>query len=260
MTKKDIREWHTGDGVGELPDELKIKRLVLQSPRPLMAGMCIGLAIVLWAARASGADGADKTLSPYFSVETSDTNAVAFPLRSTDVSVNISGVIAEVAVKQLYANMGSGAIDAVYIFPASTRSAVHGMTMRIGDRTIEAKVLERAEARQQFEKAKSEKKSAALLEQQRPNVFQMNIGRVLPGDEVEIELRYTEHLVPEKGIYEFVYPTVVGPRYSNQRESEAKDSEKWIANPYLKKGHPGAHGIPHLSKHQWRSAADVCCL
>ncbi|MDA0810960.1 MAG: VIT domain-containing protein [Verrucomicrobia bacterium] len=238
MTKKDIREWHTCDGVGDLPDELKINRLVQQLLRPLILGIGVGLAIVMWAARASGADGADKTLSPYFSVETSDANAVAFPLRSTDVSVIISGVMAEVTVKQLYANMGSGVIDAVYIFPASTRSAVHGMTMRIGDRTIEAKVLERGEARQEFEKAKSEKKTAALLEQQRPNVFQMNIGRVLPGDEVEIELRYTEHLVPEEGTYEFMYPTVVGPRYSNQRESEAKDSEKWIANPYLKKDIP----------------------
>ncbi|MCB1099081.1 MAG: VWA domain-containing protein [Verrucomicrobiae bacterium] len=222
--------------------------------------MLVSLVIVLWAARASGADGGDKTLSPYFSVETRDANAAAFPLRSTDVAVNISGVIADVTVRQLYANLGGGAIDAVYIFPASTRCAVHGMTMRIGGRTIEAKVMERAEARKEFEKAKSEKKSAALLVQQRPNVFQMNIGRVLPGDEIEIELHYTEHLVPEKGIYEFVYPTVVGPRYSNQRESEVAASEKWIANPFLKKGTtaPTAFHIS-ASVHGGMPLASVAC-
>ena len=53
----------------------------------------------------------------------------------------------------------------------------------------------------------------SLLEQQRPNVFQMNVANILPGDIINVELKYTELLVPEEGVYEFVYPTVVGPRY-----------------------------------------------
>ena len=99
-----------------------------------------------------------------------------------------------------------------------------------------AKIQEREEARRQYEQAKQEGKSASLLEQQRPNVFQMNIANILPGDVIQVELKYTELLVPTNGLYEFIYPTVVGPRYSNQPEAEAPPSAKWVENPYLGQG------------------------
>jgi len=97
------------------------------------------------------------------------------------------------------------------VFPTSTRAAVHAMKMTIGTRIITAKIEERKKAREDYEKAKSEGKTASLLEQQRPNVFQMNVANILPGDEIKVELSYTELLAPEDNVYEFVYPTVVDP-------------------------------------------------
>ena len=44
-------------------------------------------------------------------------------------------------------------------------------------------------------------------------MFQMNVANILPGDDVQVELRYTELVAPTEGRYEFVFPTVVGPRY-----------------------------------------------
>ena len=79
-------------------------------------------------------------------------------------------------------------------------------------------------------------KSASLLEQQRPNVFQMNVANIMPGDIIKVELSYTELLVPEDSVYEFVYPTVVGPRYSNQPAETAAAQDKWVANPYTHQG------------------------
>ncbi len=64
----------------------------------------------------------------------------------------------------------------------------------------------------------------------------MNVANILPGDEVKVELSYTELLVPTDGVYEFAYPTVVGPRYSNRPESAAPAAEQWIKNPYLPEG------------------------
>ena len=40
-------------------------------------------------------------------------------------------------------------------------------------------------------------------------------------------------LVPTDGIYEFVYPTVVGPRYSSDKESGARNGDKFVKTPYL---------------------------
>ena len=48
----------------------------------------------------------------------------------------------------------------------------------------------------------------------------MRVGNILPGDRIEVELRYTELLVAEERVYEFVFPTVVGPRYAATREDE----------------------------------------
>ncbi len=177
----------------------------------------------------------DQTLSPYFFVKSEDPDVDQLPLLSTSARVSIAGVIADVVVHQVYKNSGRSPIEALYVFPASTRAAVYAMKMTIGERTIQARIKEREAARKAYEQAKSEGKTASLLEQQRPNVFQMNVANIMPGDSIVVEMKYTELLVPTEAIYEFVYPTVVGPRYSNQKASEAKDN-KWVANPYLKEG------------------------
>ncbi|MBT8371114.1 MAG: VWA domain-containing protein, partial [Deltaproteobacteria bacterium] len=178
----------------------------------------------------------DNTLSPYFFIENGDPSLDQFPLKETNVVVNINGVIADVVITQKYANSGSRPLNARYIFPASTRASVHGMKMVIGEEVINAEIKERQSAQNEFDAAQKQGKSASLLKQQRPNVFSMNVANIMPGDEIDIALHYTELLVPTDGTYEFVYPTVVGPRYSNQSEADAPKTDRWIKNPYLKQG------------------------
>jgi Ca-activated chloride channel family protein len=181
------------------------------------------------------AETEDKTLSPYFFVKSDDPETDQLPLKSTSAEVNIAGVIADVRISQVYKNEGKNVLEAIYVFPASTRAAVYDMKMKIGEREIFAIIQEKQQARQTYEQARQEGKTASLLEQMRPNVFQMNVANIMPGDVIEVELKYTEFLVPELSVYEFVYPTVVGPRYSNQTEESAPD-DTWISNPYLNEG------------------------
>jgi len=188
-------------------------------------------------------EDANHTLSPYFFVKTDDPTVDQLPLKSTKADVRVAGVIADVMVTQVYKNEGKKPLEAIYIFPASTRAAVYGMKMTIGERTLVATIKEREEARRTYEEAKQQGKSASLLEQQRPNVFQMNVANILPGDVIQVELKYTELLLPTDGIYEFIYPTVVGPRYSNQSASGAPPSEKWVENPYLRQGKPPTYSF-----------------
>lgn len=178
---------------------------------------------------------ADKTLAPYFVVK-GDPSVDHLPLKDTRVDIAVSGVIADVKVVQTYRNEGSRPINAAYVFPASTRAAVYSMRMRIGDRVIVAKIKEREAAKQEFDAAKKEGKSASLLEQDRPNVFSMSLANIMPQDQIEIELRYTELLVPTEGVYEVIYPTVVGPRYSSQTESSAPKQDGFVKSPYLRQG------------------------
>jgi Ca-activated chloride channel family protein len=185
----------------------------------------------LWAE----AEESDRTASPYFFVQSSDPGIDRLPLKSNIVDVNISGVIADVTVTQVYKNEGNRAIEAIYIFPASTKAAVYGMKMQVGERTILAKIKKKEEARQEYQMAKDAGQSASLLEQHRPNVFQMSVANILPQDIIKVELKYTELLVPTDAIYQFVFPTVVGPRYVSGQEDNSQ-FETWTANPYLQEG------------------------
>ena len=168
-----------------------------------------------------------EPLSPYFQIH-GDQRTDVFPLKETHAKVEISGTIAQVTLTQTYTNDGENPIDATYIFPASTGSAVNGMTMTIGERVLIARIERKENAREVFEKAKSENKSASLVSQQRPNLFQMEVARIMPGDEVKLSLRYSELITPVSGIYEFVIPTAIGPRYS--RGGKVEDFAK---NPFL---------------------------
>jgi len=185
---------------------------------------------------AQAAEDADATRSPYFFVKGDDRSVDQLPLKATSAKVAIAGVIADVKVTQVYRNTGTKALEAIYIFPGSTRSAVYGMTMTVGGRVLKAQIKEREQARADYEQAKTQGRSASLLEQHRPNVFQMNVANILPGDEIRVELSYTELLVPTEGTYAFVYPTVVGPRYAGRAGTDSSTGEAWVGNPYTHAG------------------------
>lgn len=191
---------------------------------------------VLLTARPAGAQEAPgprlKTESPYFFVKSDAPDTDRLPLKGTEVNVRVSGVIADVTVTQTYRNEGQRAIEAKYVFPGSTKAAVSGLNVRLGDRLITAQIREKQQALIEYDTAKKEGKTAALLEQHLPNVFQMNVANILPNDEVKVELRYTELLVPNAGNYQFVFPTVVGPRYNSPASENA--NAKWVAQPVLR--------------------------
>ncbi|ODM03405.1 VIT and vWA domain-containing protein [Eisenbergiella tayi] len=210
--------------------------------RKMKHRLCILFTLLLFFAHSTTICGAqydddtDATLAPYFLIDGMDTATDSFPLKETNVSVNINGIFAETFVTQTYSNEGQDPINASYVFPASSRVTIHGMKMEIGDEIITAKIKEKEEARHDYEQAKSEGKSASLLEQQRPNVFTMDVANVMPGDIIRIELHYTEMITPTDGIYQFVFPTVVGPRYTSPSVPKSLKAETWIASPFLRLG------------------------
>ena len=138
----------------------------------------------------------------------------ACPLKHTNVEAEISGFLSRVKVTQEFENNFSEKIEAVYVFPLPQNAAVDDMTMRIGNRTVRGKILKREEAREVYEAAKSNGQIASLLDQGRPNIFTQAVANILPNEKIKIEISYVETLKYEDGAYEFVFPMVVGPRYT----------------------------------------------
>ena len=207
-------------------------------PAPLRALLPLVALALMTAPAAAEQKTVDKSDSPYFFVPNADPGVDALPLKETRADVAISGVMAHVKVTQVYKNEGKKPLEAIYVFPGSTRAAVFAMKMTVGDRVVVAEIQKKDDARKIYEDAKAAGKTASLLEQSRPNVFQMNVANVLPGDTIKVEMDYVEALQAEDGSYEFVYPAVVGPRYTG----ESAQAEGFTATPYTKEGEKPSYG------------------
>jgi Ca-activated chloride channel family protein len=139
---------------------------------------------------------------------------VPLPLKHTDVSASVLGYIATVRVTQQFHNPFDSKIEVKYVFPLPHNAAINEFVMTIGDRRIRGIIRERKEAEAIYAAAKSQGYVAALLTQERPNVFTQSVANIEPGKEIDVELNYFHTLEWTDGWYEFVFPTVVGPRFN----------------------------------------------
>ncbi len=161
----------------------------------------------------------------------------ACPLKHTDVKAEISGFLARVRVRQEFENNFNEKIEAVYTFPLSNTAAVDDMTMTMGARVVKGKILRREEARNVYETARNNGQAAALLDQERTNIFTQSVANILPNEKVTIEISYVETLKYEAGTYEFVFPTVVAPRYNPAQVADAGKISPPVAPAATRAGH-----------------------
>jgi Ca-activated chloride channel family protein len=136
-----------------------------------------------------------------------------FLLQATEVRAVITGPVARVEVTQTWENPNPHPVDGLYIFPLPENAAVNHMELHIGERTIVAEMRRREEARALYEQARREGRVAGLLDQERPNVFAQRVANILPGAQVEVVLTFDHPVRCDSGECEYVFPTVVGPRF-----------------------------------------------
>ncbi|HZY04620.1 MAG TPA: VIT and VWA domain-containing protein [Anaeromyxobacteraceae bacterium] len=151
---------------------------------------------------------------PGFSArEENGERVVEFPLAHTRVYAQVSGNVARVEVTQLYRNPTDRRLEAIYAFPLPPNAAVTDMAFRIGRRVVTSEVKRREEAKRTYQQAKEEGRTAALTEQERPNLFTQSVANVPPGETVAVLLRYVHEVPFDDGRYLFHFPTTIGPRY-----------------------------------------------
>ncbi len=178
------------------------------------------------------------------------------PLEHTHVSARVVDFVAEVEVTQTYGNPYPNPIEVVYVFPLPENSAVHHLQMEIGRRVIIAEIRERETARREYEVARAAGHTAALLEQERPNVFTQSVTNIAPGEAIDVVVRYMQDLTYDNGSYEFVFPMVVGPRHApgaqlagapvgrgTKRDTTRVGDASRITPPYLGEGQRSGHDI-----------------
>ncbi|GAB7044093.1 MULTISPECIES: VIT domain-containing protein [Catenuloplanes] len=173
------------------------------------------------------------------------------PLDRLDVRARISGLVSRTVVTTEFVNAFDEPLEATYIFPLPDRAAVTGMTMTADDRTVEADLRERGAARQAYDAAISAGRRASIAEEDRPDVFTMRVGNILPGERVTVTLSLTGPLAWEDDAATFRFPLVVAPRYvpgvplpgeqagdGRVRDTDAVPDASRITPPVLLPGFP----------------------
>lgn len=135
------------------------------------------------------------------------------PLRGVEVTGEVLGGHAQVTVRQRYQNAEAKPVEAVYTFPLPSDATLTGFAMTCDGRRLEGVVKEREKAFHEYDDALFAGHGAALLEQERPNVFTASVGNLLPGEETVVEITYVQRVPADEGALRWSVPTLVAPRY-----------------------------------------------
>ncbi|MGH9124700.1 MAG: VIT domain-containing protein, partial [Acidimicrobiales bacterium] len=144
-----------------------------------------------------------------------------FPLIAMEVEADVTGLVAAMTIRQTFANPYPDPLEASYIFPLPDRAAVTGFHITVGGRRIAGDIRERQAARDAYDQAVAAGQRAALLEEERPDVFTTHVGNLAPSEEATIELALSGPVACELGEATLRVPLVVAPRYIPGRPLEA---------------------------------------
>src|SRR5687768_3323963 len=132
----------------------------------------------------------------------------------TRVEMQVHGLLAEVAVRQTFANDSTEWREGRYLLPLPEDAAVGALTLRIGERVIEGEIREKDAARAAYVAAAAAGQRAALVSQNRPNLFQTAVANIGPGERVEVEVRYWQPVAYRDGAFSLALPLTLTPRYA----------------------------------------------
>ena len=135
------------------------------------------------------------------------------PALLSEVDYQVNGILARARITQHFVNPYGEWLEGIYVFPLPETAAVDTLLMRVGNRVIEGKIKQRKQARIDYEEASAAGQQAALVDQERPNIFTASVTDIAPGASISIEIGYQHKVDVYDGEYSLRLPLVVGPRY-----------------------------------------------
>jgi len=148
---------------------------------------------------------------PGISLTTGDTE---FPVTAIDINGTVDGDGVTWTVEATFENPLDTPAEAVFTLPLPVGGAVKGMTMKIGDREVAAEIKEREAARIEYEEAKEQGHSAAIVEQERAEIFTITVGNIHPGEAISVVLDVHDRAAIDGTKASLRFPTMIKRRYT----------------------------------------------
>ncbi|HXZ48639.1 MAG TPA: marine proteobacterial sortase target protein [Usitatibacter sp.] len=179
----------------------------------IVVALALGFAALVLADNAQAAAIGDARTGMLLLASAAPGGYAPAPTLETEVEIQVSGIVARTRVTQSFHNPGTDPVEGIYVFPLPEKAAVDHLTLLVGSRVVEGEIREREEARRTYEQAKSEGRKAALVEQQRPNLFTDSVAHIGPNEVVRVTIEYQQTLAYEDGVYRLRFPLAITPRY-----------------------------------------------
>lgn len=141
----------------------------------------------------------------------------------TQYKIDINGPMAKVILTQKFYNQSSDWQEGTYVYPLPETSSVHYLAITTQDSKIVAQIQEKSVAKKIYTAAKNSGKKAALLEQQRENIFKQAVANIEPGETVTVELHLITAVEYNHPTFSLSLPTTITPRFNNAPVSSDTD-------------------------------------
>ena len=123
-----------------------------------------------------------------------DAGAHPVALVAMDIGITLTGGLAVVETKRTFRNDEAVAIEALLSLPVPVHAAFFGLTAKIDDRVLKGIAQAREEARETYEDAISEGKTAVLHEELLRGVHALSVGNLAPGAMIEVTTCWADTL------------------------------------------------------------------
>ena len=166
---------------------------------------------------------------------------VPLPLEKTTVDADLDEIHASVKVNQKYTNPFSKKIELIYRFPLASNAAVKRFMIKIGERKILGLIREAEEADFIYNEAKHAGYLVSLLNMDKANLFIHKLANVEPEKTISIELQYDHIIKSYNSKREFIFPLLVGPRFTT--DSAYQINDLFNKSFYLKPNEISTHEV-----------------
>ncbi len=140
-------------------------------------------------------------------------NGQAIPLVGMDIKAKIEGLLTSICVEQTYHNTETINIEAVYSFPLPMDAVLTSLQVKISDRLLTAKILEKTEAEARYEEAITDGHTVVMLQKLESGLYSMNVGNLQADEKISVQMQYS--FVPrwQGNQLRLMIPTTIAQRY-----------------------------------------------